>query len=67
MSKFHVGQKCRVVKNALAPQCIGQEVTIVKAILESPRVLYLVSEEDGLMGYASEGCLEPIKENENNA
>lgn len=61
MAKFESGQKCRVVKNLLAPRCIGQTVTIVKVVLEAPRVIYLVAEEDGLKGYASEGCLEPIE------
>ena len=57
MSKFHVGQKCRVVKNALAPRCIGHEVTVLGVAAEKDgRVLYEI-DDGGLRGYASENCL----------
>lgn len=63
MAKFKSGQKCRVIKNGLAPHCVGQEVEIIRAAREftDGRVLYEIN-EGGLRGYAMESCLELIKE-----
>ena len=59
---FESGQKCRVIKNLLAPQCVGQTVTIVKVAAEgNGKVMYEI-DEGGLRGYAMESCLELIKE-----
>lgn len=61
MAKFKKGQKCRVVKNRLAPQCIGMEVTILGVVGEEDgRVMYRI-DEGGLKGYAAESCLEEVK------
>lgn len=61
MTKFKKGQKCRVVKNLLAPQCIGMEVTILGVVGEKDgRVTYQI-DEDGIQGYAAEACLESME------
>ena len=61
MTKFKKGQKCKVVANLLAPQCIGMEVTILGVAGEKDgRVTYLIDEE-GMKGYAAESCLEAVK------
>ena len=61
MAKFKKGQKCRIVENLLAPKCIGMEVTILGVAGEKGgRVFYRI-DEDGIQGYASESCLEPIE------
>lgn len=63
VAKFESGQKCRVVKNLLSPKNVGQVVTIIRVAYERDgRVLYEVNEE-GMHGYATEGCLKLIKEN----
>lgn len=60
MAKFSSGQKCRVIKNFLSPEYIGQEVTIIRVANASyGKVLYEV-DVDGVHGYASEKCLEPM-------
>ena len=56
MSKFKIGDKCRVIKNALAPQCVGMVVEIMGVI---GGTLYKIKEE-GMIGFAAEGCLELI-------
>ena len=62
MAKFESCQKCRVIKNLLSPECIGQTVVIIRVANERDgRVLYEVM-EDGYHGYASEECLEAINE-----
>ena len=58
MTKFKKGQKCKVIANLLAPQCVGMEVTILGVVGEKDgRVMYRIDEE-GLKGYAAESCLE---------
>lgn len=60
MAKFKSCQKCRVIKNLLSPENVGQVVVIIRVADERDgRVLYEVM-EDGLHGYASEDCLELI-------
>ena len=62
MSKYKEGQKCRIVKNLLAPSCVGQTVTILGVAIENgSAVLYRVR-EDEIDGYAMETCLEPLNE-----
>ena len=64
MEKLTIGDKCRVVKNAFAPDCTGQTVEIVDIVsVRKNRVLYKIKENvDGLelFGYASEKALEKI-------
>ena len=51
-AKFKKGDRCRVVKNLLAPSCIGQMVTIVEVIgVQKP--IYKI-DDDGILGYAVE-------------
>lgn len=57
MAKFNVGDRCITVKDALAPQCIGEEVEIVE-VFEKENPFYRVKFEGGIFGYAEEGCLE---------
>ena len=62
MAKFESGQKCRVIKNFLSPEYIGHVVTIIRvANVDFGKVLYEV-DVDGMLGYASEACLEAINE-----
>ena len=58
MAKFKLGDKCKVVKNALAPKCVGDTVEIIGTI---GNMGYKVRHEDGMVGYASENCLELIE------
>lgn len=68
MAKFKVGDKCRVVKNALAQQNVGQIVEIVAVIGNH----FYETREDyrdangnlwyRMKGYASEECLELVEE-----
>ncbi len=62
MTKFKAGQKCRVIRNLLAPHHVGMTVTILNVAGKMDgRVMYRI-EEEGMQGYASESCLEAIKE-----
>lgn len=66
MAKFKIGDQCRVVKNALAPKCIGQKVSIERIAVDhgGSNVLYVYQEKIGdnyYRGYAKEGCLELVK------
>ncbi len=64
MAKFKKGQKCKVVANLLAPQCVGMEVTILGVAGEKDgRVIYRIDEE-GIQGYAAEPCLESMESKE---
>ena len=56
MSKFKIGDKCRVIKNSLAPQCVSMTVEIMGVV---GCTLYKIKEE-GVIGYAAEGCLELV-------
>ena len=60
MSKFRVGDTCKVVKNLFAPKCIGHFVEILNVVSKKDgRILYSVKENEyGMQGYASETCLE---------
>lgn len=58
MAKYRKGDRCKVIKNALAPNFVGYTVVIDSIAIETPTsVLYRVINED-IMGYASEKCLE---------
>ena len=57
MGRFKVGDRCKVVKNALAPRCVGMEVVVVKVIGTNG---YRVKFENGRVGIAAESCLEKI-------
>ena len=63
MAKFKTGDKCRVIKNALAPNCVGHTVEIINSFqgAETGKTMYRVKEDNGINGFASEGCLELIK------
>lgn len=65
MSKFKIGDKCRVVKNLLAPSCVGCIVHITDCISINGKLYYKVSHMGNTKGFASEKCLELIKEQEN--
>lgn len=59
--KYKKGDRCKVIKNALAPECIGHAVTIDSvAFQRGPSTLYRIIIDDDIMGYASEHCLELI-------
>lgn len=63
MAKFKIGDQCRVVKNALAPKCIGQKVSIERIAVDhgGSNVLYICQEKIGdnyFRVYAHEKCLE---------
>ncbi len=64
MAKFKVGDRCKVIKNALAPKCIGEIIEITGIQSEKGgKVLYKVTmdvEDSIIDGYASEGCLELV-------
>lgn len=65
MAKFKKGDVCKVVKNLLAPKCVGHLVEVLGIASEKEgRVLYKIKIKDStnLEGYASEGCLQPIKD-----
>ena len=51
---FRKCDKCKVVKNALSPKCVGHTVEIIGTIVN---MCYKVRHEDGMVGYASEDCL----------
>lgn len=63
MAKFKKGDKCRVIKNFLSPECVGHIVTIKGVNMTAEDRVYYDVEIDGynLTGIAAEGCLEPIK------
>ena len=61
MGKFKVGDRCRVVRNALAPKCIGHMVEITGII---GNMGYRVRFDNGMQGIASENCLELIVDDE---
>lgn len=63
-AKFKVGEKCKVIKNALSPKCVGDIVTILEVcITTSNKYFYKVSSDiilsngEPLVGYAEEDCL----------
>ena len=62
MSKYKEGQKCRVVKNLLAPECVGMTVTILGVAIENGKAVLYRVREDGMDGYAMESCLEPLND-----
>ena len=57
--KFKKGDKCKVVKNVLAPKCVGMVVTVFATIGNNG---YKVRYDNGRTGIASENCLELFKE-----
>lgn len=57
--KYKKGDKCKVVKNVLAPKCVGMVVTVIATIGNSG---YKVRYDNGWIGIASENCLELFKE-----
>ncbi len=64
MAKFKVGDRCKVIKNALAPECIGEiiEITGIQS-KKGEKVLYKAAVEvEGKVFdcYASEVCLELV-------
>ena len=65
MSKFNNGDKCKVVKNLLAPDCLGDVVEVVGNFQMNGRYYYHTL-QDGVKGIASENCLEFNKEEKDN-
>lgn len=65
MAKFKANDWCRVLKNALAPSCIGHIVTIIKPLSKCSGVQYYMTIEKtnygDVTGIASENCLELVK------
>lgn len=60
MAKFQEGDKCKVIKNLLAPQSVGHIVKIKGiAVCSGNNPLYKI-DIDGMDGYAEERCLEKI-------
>ena len=59
--KYHIGDKCKITQNLMAPFCIGALVTITEIYSSIDRDFYSVEFEDGMKGYASETCLQLIK------
>ena len=60
MSKFKSGDRCRVIKNWLSPQSIGNIVIIDSIAFETDTTTIYHIQDDEFMGYASEKCLELI-------
>ena len=56
--KFKNGDKCVVVKNLLAPHCVGHTVTIKGCFTTGGRNYYHILHENGLKGISAESCLE---------
>lgn len=60
MAKFKKGDRCRVIKNALAPDSVGDIVTIDSIAFQTDSsILYRIEYAD-MTGYASEKCLELV-------
>lgn len=55
--KFKKDDKCVVVKNLLAPHCVGHTVTIKDWFTAGGKNYYHVLDENGLIGIAAESCL----------
>lgn len=62
MAKFKSGDKCRVVKNLLSPGCVGCIVHITDGISINGKSYYKVAHMGNVKGFASEGCLELVKQ-----
>ena len=60
-AKFKVGDKCKVIKNLLANECVGDIVTITKVSKLYGRYYYKIQHKDKIEGIASEGCLDLVK------
>ena len=58
-AKFKVGDKCKVVKNLLAPRCIGNVVEITKVLAHNGKYYYETL-EGRMRGIAAENCLSII-------
>lgn len=58
-AKFNVGDKCKVVKNLLAPKCIGNVVEVTKVLAHNSKYYYEILEGD-MKGIAAEDCLSII-------
>ena len=59
--KYKKGNRCKVIKNSLAPTCVDHIVTIDSvAFQRGSSTLYHIIIDDDIMEYASEHCLELI-------
>ena len=68
MAKYNKGDKCKVIKNLLAPKCIGQTVTIDSIAIEKEgSVIYNAHIEgyEHINCLCAETCLELLKEQTN--
>jgi hypothetical protein len=60
MAKFKKGDRYRVINNALAPDSVGDIVTIDSITFQTDSsILYRIEYAD-MTGYASEKCLELV-------
>lgn len=60
--KFKVGDRCRVIKNLFAPDCVGFEVSITDiSVSRNGKYFYTTLFEKGIKGICSENCLELIE------
>ncbi len=66
--KFKIGDRCRIIKNALSPKCIGDIVEIVGYCDNSDKLYYIkpiTGNEDGFFDkitcYATEGTMELVE------
>ena len=67
MAKYKTGDKCRVIKNFLAPDCIGQIVTIKDVAIETDgRIIYntFIEGHEHINCLTAETCLEPVSSSE---
>lgn len=65
--KFKIGDRCRIIKNALAPECVGDIVEVVGYCENSDKLYYIqpiTGNEDGFFDnikcYATEGAMELV-------
>lgn len=57
--KYKVGDRCKVIKNLLAPNCIGEIVTVTELLSPESKILRCIT-EDGISCIVSENCLELV-------
>ena len=57
--KYKIGDRCKVIKNFLSPNNIGDIVTVIDTC-RTTNPFYTIQFNDGLKGYASENCLELV-------
>lgn len=63
MRKYKTGDKCKVIKNLLDPDCVGHIVTIKDVAFEKDdRVIYncFIKGHEHINCLAAETCLEPV-------